>query len=117
MSNENVPEWIDAESKRVESERQKYQEEHGQLSFWKPSEGVQQIEVLVDKKPEQSKYENKVELHILVNGNEHIWTVNTRSPLYRELLQQLKTGARKFNLIRMGTSAEDTRYKLSLPAG
>jgi len=106
--------WIENESARIESEKQKSREEKGLVPFWKPKEGVQEVEIMADKEPEQSKsYPEKKEMHVMTDGKEQIWTVNPKSPLYADIIKGLKAGARKFQIFRMGTTAKDTRYKVT----
>ena len=43
-------------------------------------------------------------------GEEYAWTVNTKSPLYRDLLKLLSKDPVKIRVIRTGVGRSDTRY-------
>ena len=105
--------WIEQESEQLELEAQENMQKGGHTQYWKAPEGETTIEVMTEYPAVDSNFKDKKELHILIDGNEMIWTISRRSPLYRDLIRSLKEGKKKFKLLRMGTKADDTRYKLT----
>lgn len=105
--------WIEQESEQLELEAQENMGKGGHVQYWKAPEGETVIEVMTEYSAVDSKFKDKKELHILIDGTEVIWTISRKSPLYRDLIRALKEGKKKFKLLRMGMEADDTRYKLT----
>ena len=106
----NMQDWIQEESEALELERQEAMEKNGQIGYWKVPQGLTVIEVLVEYPAVTSQFGEKKEIHILVDGVEKKWTVPKK--VYRDLIEHLKLGKIKFQVIRIGTEKKDTRYDL-----
>ncbi len=104
--------WIEQESEKLELEQKKFEEEGGNLPFWKAPEGESEIRVNIDVPVKDSNFPDKKQFHIFIGEEEKIWSVSRKSPLYRDVIRALKLGKTKFKLIRVGMDAKDTRYSL-----
>ena len=102
--------WIQEESDALELERQEAMEKSGQIPYWTVPQGATTIEVMVEYPPVESQFGTKKELHILVDSVEMKWTVPKK--VYRDLIEHLKLGKLKFQVIRTGKQIKDTRYDL-----
>ena len=108
MSND----WINRESEILELEQKEFNENSGNVSYWKIPQGATDITVDTTTPVKDSNFPDKKELHIFVNDEEKIWTISRKSPMYREVIHALKEGKTKFKVIRIGSTASDTRYDL-----
>ena len=107
-----MSDWINQESEILELEQKEFNENSGNVSYWKIPQGATDITVDTATPVKDSNFPDKKELHIFIDGTEMIWTISRKSPMYREVIHALKDGKTKFKVIRIGTTASDTRYDL-----
>ena len=106
--------WINQESEQLELEQKEFNENSGNVSYWKIPQGSTDIVVDTTTPVKDSNFPDKKELHIFVNDEEKIWTISRKSPMYREVIHALKDGKTRFKVIRVGTDAKNTRYDLEV---
>ena len=104
--------WINQESEILELEKQENMEKFGNVTYWKIPIGSTDITVDTATPVKDNNFPDKKELHILIEGEEKIWTINRKSPMYREIIHALKEGKTKFKVIRVGSTVSDTKYDL-----
>lgn len=102
--------WIQDEAAQLELEAM--ESKSGLIPFWKVPVGITKIEVDITREPEESKFKDKKNVYIYVDGEAMMWSISRKSPLYRELINHLKNGKKMFNVVRVGETASDTRYSL-----
>jgi len=107
---------IDKELKAYEEERQKILKERGGRMFWNPPEGESTIDLLPENPVDiEGRYGSRKGFAIQVGGDEYIFAISPRSPLYPKLLQKLKeTEGKKpvtVKIVRAGTG-QQTRYSI-----
>ena len=106
-----MQDWIQQEVKELQLEQEAFGEE-GRIPFWSAPQGETKIEVDITHEPFETKFKGKKVLHLFIEGEPKLWSVSTKSPLWRELITHLATGKKVFKLIRVGTDAKNTRYSL-----
>ena len=109
-----MSDWINQESEILELEQKEFNENSGNVSYWKIPVGSTEITVDTATPVKDSNFPDKKELHIFIDGTEMIWTINRKSPMYREVIHALKDGKTRFKVIRVGTDAKNTRYDLEV---
>ena len=109
-----MQDWINQEAEILELEQKEFNENSGNVSYWKIPQGATDIVVDTTTPVKDSNFPDKKELHIFVNDEEKIWTISRKSPMYREVIHALKDGKTRFKVIRVGTDAKNTRYDLEV---
>lgn len=107
--------WLDEEAKRLANEKHNFED----LPSLKLTPSVVvEIEVDASKPFEVWKGEDakgkpitKKIIPIVLNGSRMNFWLNVRNPVYRELIEGLKAGTKKFKILQTGTQA-NTKYVL-----
>jgi len=108
---QNNPNWLDEELKNANTMV-------GNLPDGLHLEENKTTEIMIDldKGPFRT-YEDKTNgtvkkiIPCIVNGEEKAWWLNTHNPIYKQLLEKLKTGQKVFKIFRIG-KMKDTRYTI-----
>jgi hypothetical protein len=105
--------YLKGERKRIEAEKKEKFKEKGFHPFFKIPIGKTVIEVAQKGKPRErdSSYGRQALFDIVVKGKPMTISVNKASPLFRELVEGLLLGQRKYNIYRAGKNRQ-TRYTL-----
>ena len=99
------------ENARLEQESREALAELGYAEFFKVPEGTTNLE-LIDQPPRvNDKYEGRLIFRILADGREYDWSINTHSPLYRDVMALVSRGTMKICVLRVGQGM-DTRYSV-----
>jgi hypothetical protein len=107
----SLNDYANKENTRLETEAKEVLKELGFAEFFKMPEGQTLME-FADQAPRvNDKFANRVIFRVSVNGEEKDWSVNTRSPLYRDLVALISKGTRKVSITRVGQGI-DTRYSV-----
>ena len=103
---------MNAEKARLEKERRDFMESKGYKDFFRPQIGSTTV-TLLGKIPRATKsdYGTKQAFRVEVEGISYDWSINPRSPIYRQLVSRLATAPQTFELIRTG-EGKSTRYDL-----
>ena len=105
------PNWIDEELKNL---NQTVGNMPDALHF--PENETVEVMIDVDKGPFKT-FEDKINgavkkiIPCIVNGEEKTWWLNVHNPLYKQLLEQIKTGQKVFKVLRTG-QMKNTRYAI-----
>ena len=103
--------WIQEEARLLQLEQEAFNVE-GRVPFWNAPQGETKIEIDITRPAFKGKFDGKKVFHIFVEGDLKLWTVSTKSPIYREVINELMKGNKVFKLIRVGTDVKNTRYSL-----
>ena len=106
-----MQDWIKQEQETLELDAKEFAEAN-KLPFWTPPEGESKIEIDTTHEPFETKFKGKKVLHIFVEGDAKLWSVSTKSPIWRDLIKNLALGKKIFKLIRIGKDVKNTRYSL-----
>jgi hypothetical protein len=106
-----MQDWILEEAALLKQEQEAFNVE-GVVPFWNAPQGETKIEIDTTRPAFKGKFDNKKVFHIFVEGDLKLWTVSTKSPIYREVINNLVKGSKVFKLIRVGTDQKNTRYSL-----
>jgi hypothetical protein len=114
-------EWAEKFSAAQEAERKKRFAEKGYEEFWKPPQGVSEVEIIPDAEPRRSttgQFGPSIIFrvrHTPKGGRTKVvdWAINEKAySLLNELTALIAKGVTKVQVIRTG-SATDTRYTVS----
>jgi hypothetical protein len=106
---DEMNQFLDDETSRIEKERAERMEGKDYKTFWKASVGENHV-VFLKQVPRVGQY-GKI-FRISVNGTDYDFTIKETSPLYREIIKNLKAGRYNLKIIRIGTGKTDTRYSV-----
>lgn len=102
-----LKDWAKKESESIEKERRD--------SFpptWTVPQGTSTVQVLDEEARDiTTRYGPAVVFAAKVKGTKHSWIINKTSPMLRQLITLLATGATKIRVTRTGTKMQ-TRYTL-----
>jgi hypothetical protein len=102
-------EFIKEELEGLDKAREEALKQKGFQPFFKFPQGETVVEFKKQTpRPNPRFPQNKV-FRIVVDGEEYDLSVNSRSPLYRDILNVLSQGVTKVKVIRVG-QGRDTRY-------
>ena len=107
-----LKEFVEKENERIENEKQEERAESGYAPFFKINEGESILEFMDVEPRNNDKYDNRIIFRVMSNSIEYDLSVNTKSPLYNDIIKYLNNGATKLRILRVGTSREDTRYSV-----
>jgi len=109
---DDLTKWVKTEQDRIEKERRDFMKKHDMKDFFQAPKGESQV-VLLPKVPRAVKgdYGTRQAFRVSVDSVERDWTVNPRSPIYRELVERIGEAPVGFTLIRTG-EAKSTRYDI-----
>ena len=104
------------ELSRIEHERQEAIKAKGGLPFLPKLElGVTRLKILpVVPKDWNGQNGPRKQFNVTQNGTEYTWSVNPRSPLYRDLLNILPMAPVEIDVVRTGETRSDTRYSVRI---
>ena len=108
--------FIASEQSRMEKDRQEYLEEQDFKDFVRWPQGVTEftLEPVIPRVHESFGAEKRL-FRVTVDGDLLDWSVNPRSPMYRELLDVLGGAPVELSINRLGEGLE-TRYNLAVLA-
>lgn len=111
MSKADLQKWAKATGKSLDEIRQEQLEELGYKTLWKPPVGSSTVEIDVNEEPRdiKSQYGASTVFRIKVGGKVLDWAVNHRSPVLREIVNNIAEGHTKFEIVRTG-KGQSTRY-------
>ena len=102
-----------SENTRLEAEAKEALKEMGYADFLRIPEGATNVQ-FVDQPPRvNDKFTNRLIFRVSVDGKEYDWSVNTRSPLYRDIMAALAQGHTGLAVLRVGEGM-DTRYSVKV---
>ena len=108
--------WIDEEIEEIK-QNLLYQEDRLPALKLEPKK-IFEIEIKVENRFQKwngtdSKGNplTKALIPVVHEGEDKIWWLNVKNPIYREIIEGIKNGKTKFKVIQTGTQAE-TRYEL-----
>ena len=102
-----------SENTRLEAEAKEALKEMGYADFLRVPEGTTNIQ-FIDQPPRvNDKFTNRLIFRVSADGKEYDWSVNTRSPLYRDIMSALSDGHTKLAVLRVGEGM-DTRYSVKV---
>ena len=117
----NMKEFIERENERIEQEKQTSLNENGFTPFFKIPEGESKIKFLDVEPVVNKQYPDRMIFSIIDlnqnpndNNKELIssLSINTKSPLYKDIINALSQGYEVLKILRIGTSKTDTRYSV-----
>lgn len=108
----SLKDFIKAEKAKIKKEREEYLEQKDYKEFVKWPQGVTEftLEAAIPR-PHVSFGTAKKVFRVSKDGEELDWSVNPRSPMYRELLDLLAEAPCAVKINRLGEGLE-TRYSL-----
>lgn len=113
MSKIGLKEFIMEEKAMIEKARAEYLEEKDYKEFVKWPQGVTEFTLMpIIPRPHESFGTPKKVFRITVDEEYKDWSVNPRSPMYRELLDYLADAPCDLKINRLGEGL-DTRYSLT----
>ena len=107
----SIKEFVQKELARMEEERKQYMEDQGLIDYVVWEKGATSA-VLLPKIPvhdPDGSFGPRYKFQVKLGENEYTWSVNPRSPMYRELVSKLEVAPAGFVLIRTG-DGKQTRY-------
>ena len=111
-----LEEYSERELERIEADRQAAIKAKGGLPFLPKLElGVTRLKML-PAIPKDYDGQNGPRKHfnVMSGSTEHTWSVNPRSPLYRDLLKILPLAPVEIDVVRTGEGRSDTRYSVRI---
>ena len=109
-----LSDFIASEKARMTKEREEYVKEQGFKPFVKWEQGITAFTLKpVIPRPHESFGTPKMVFSIDVHGEELDWSVNPRSPMYRDLIDLMDNGTLNLSINRLGEGLE-TRYNLAV---
>ncbi len=102
-------EWIDEELQRIEGRKQNANFER---KFFKIPEGLTEIELIIERPRDSPRFAGRKIFRIKHGGEEYDLSVSENSTLYRDLLLAMKKKKTKVKIMRLGSTRNDTRYKV-----
>jgi hypothetical protein len=106
-----MQDWIQEEAKALQLEQEAFGIE-GRVPFWTAPVGLTKVEIDITHPVTDSKFEGKKVFHVFIDGEVKLWTISKRSPLYKDVIHSLVANKCVFNLMRIGSKVDDTRYQL-----
>ncbi len=105
-----LAEFLRTEQERLDRARQERMAEKGQLPFAQFDTGDSKIRLVrkVPQSPEANKY-GRAGFYVVQAKQERMWTVNPRSPIYRQIIEYLTKGQLDIIVTKTG-SGKNTRY-------
>lgn len=114
MVQKEIEKFFNSENQKIESEHQKHIREKGYASFFNAPVGetVMTIKYQIPRII-NGKYGTRKAFRIIVGDTEYDFTVNERSPLYRDIIRKLKDAKKdvQIALVRTGRG-KSTKYDL-----
>ena len=111
--NGEAAEFFGREAERLAKERAEFIAENGYREFLTLPKGLHTIRFL-DEVPKPNKtYEGRVNFGVVYNGKEYDWSINTKSPMYADIIRELAAGHHVFEVLRSGSGME-TRYEIEV---
>ncbi len=110
--------WAEVKAKEVDVERQEQLKEKGITPFLKLPEGTSVVKFMNEVPVERNTgFGKKYDFHVEYNGTMYTWSISPRSPLFRQILANLKHGVYTMSIVRAGTD-KNTKYSIisSTPA-
>lgn len=109
----DVKEYIEAEKARIEQERSDAMLDNGFAPFMSIKEGTTTLTFSMDIMPRESKnYPDRSIFRVSQDNTEYDLSVNRKSPLYKDIVDNLSNGKTTMTITRIGTGRTDTRYKV-----
>lgn len=111
---ENLKEFADVEQKRLDAEREQRLKDNGYAPFFTIHDGESAILQFSDIAPRENdgKYGTRMVFSVMDTNNVAFdYSVNPRSPLYRELIENISGGHTKLKITRVGEGV-DTKYSV-----
>ena len=109
----DIKKFVQEELARMKAERKKYMEDECLTEFVAWEKGATSA-VLLPKIPvydPDGSFGPRYKFQVQLGENEYTWSVNPRSPMYRELISKLEEAPAGFVLIRTG-DGKQTRYDI-----
>ena len=108
-----LEEFIKKELAQAEENLKKAMEAKGLKPFLKMEKGENWMTLLpaIPRKEVDEYKKERAHFAVKVNGEEYDYAVNTRSPLYTQLLRKLVTAPTDICVIKTG-ERQDTKYEL-----
>ena len=104
--------WAEVKAKEVEVERQEQLKEKGITPFLKLPEGTSIVKFMDEVPVERNTgFGKKYDFHVEYNGMLYTWSISPRSPLFRQILSNLKHGIFTMSIVRAGTD-KNTKYSI-----
>ena len=97
----SLSDWAETKAKEANAERQEQLKEKGITPFLKLPEGTSTVKFL-DEVPVERE---------TAFGTMYTWSISPRSPLFRQILENLKLGILTMDIVRAGTD-KNTKYSI-----
>lgn len=112
--NTSLDEFLDTETVRIEGERQDLLSEKGYAEFLKLESGETRVKFMPSiPRFVEGSFGDRRAFRVIVKDKEYDWSVNPRSPMYRQLIELLRRAPVEVKIIRVG-EGKNTRYDLKI---
>lgn len=111
-NNSDLKSFASQELEQLEKEKEEFLKEKGYAPFYKFEEGATDIEILNKPIRDNPTFAGQKILRIKVADKEYDLSVPVRNPLYKKILENLKGGISKMQILRVGLGKMDTKYSV-----